>query len=221
MAPVCAADGWRLVVYRGTADASAPAADRAAMQLRHPASARASCRSAKDRHMTDIDRSRHRAAVNSGGGRTCRLLLDRGSRFAHGRRDARGSFTGRRAEVVVGDLPNRRRLRVVSGCRRIYFGMSVSAGYWKRRHLGWSPRESGGAVSHVADDRLQMRFRTPPRAVRAPARSVSRRSVVGLPVAPSGHDVPGELSSWPLGPCAPRPHRGSRSDGARPLRLRR
>ena len=36
------------------------------------------------------------------------------------------------AEVVVGDLLERADVyRVVNGCRRVYFGMSVSAGYLK------------------------------------------------------------------------------------------
>jgi uncharacterized protein YbjT (DUF2867 family) len=51
------------------------------------------------------------------------------------------------AEVVVGDLLEPADVyRVVSGCRRVYFGMSVSAGYLEAtvtmaavaREVGWN-----------------------------------------------------------------------------------
>src|SRR5947207_220252 len=61
------------------------------------------------------------------------LLLDRGLpvRAMVRREDDRaGALRAAGAEVVVGDLLEPADVyRVVSGCRRIYFGMSVSAGY--------------------------------------------------------------------------------------------
>ena len=67
-------------------------------------------------------------------GRTvCGLLLDRGLRVrAMVRRedDRAAALRAVGAEVVVGDLLEPADVyRVVSGCRRVYFGMSVSAGY--------------------------------------------------------------------------------------------
>src|SRR5215475_5298736 len=67
-------------------------------------------------------------------GRTvCGLLLDRGLpvRAMVRRDDDRASaLRAVGAEVVVGDLLEPADVyRVVSGCRRVYFGMSVSAGY--------------------------------------------------------------------------------------------
>jgi NAD(P)H dehydrogenase (quinone) len=67
-------------------------------------------------------------------GRTvCGLLIDRGLpvRAMVRREDERAAaLRALGAEVVVGDLLNPPDVyRVVSGCRRIYFGMSVSAGY--------------------------------------------------------------------------------------------
>src|SRR5258708_12052606 len=67
-------------------------------------------------------------------GRTvCGLLLDRGRpvRAMVRREDDRAAaLRAVGAEVVVGDLFEPADVyRVVSGCRRVYFGMSVSAGY--------------------------------------------------------------------------------------------
>src|SRR5262245_15830015 len=67
-------------------------------------------------------------------GRTVtRLLLQRGLPVrALGRRedDRAAALRAAGAEVVVGDLLEPADVfRVVSGCRRVYFGMSVSAGY--------------------------------------------------------------------------------------------
>jgi uncharacterized protein YbjT (DUF2867 family) len=67
-------------------------------------------------------------------GRTvCGLLLDRGLRVrAMVRRedDRAAALRALGAEVVVGDLLEPGDVhRVISGCRRVYFGMSVSAGY--------------------------------------------------------------------------------------------
>src|SRR5258706_15868661 len=75
------------------------------------------------------------AAGQVGGvGRTvCGLLLDRGLpvRAMVRREDDRATaLRAGGAEVVVGDLLEPTDVyRVVSGCRRVYFGMSVSAGY--------------------------------------------------------------------------------------------
>ena len=82
-------------------------------------------------------------------GRTvCGLLLDRGLpvRAMVRREDDRAAaLRALGAEVVVGDLLEPADVyRVVSGCERVYFGMSVSAGYWKRRSpWRWSPGKSG------------------------------------------------------------------------------
>src|SRR2546427_3724181 len=67
-------------------------------------------------------------------GRTvCGLLLDRGLpvRAMVRREDERAAaLRAAGAEVVVGDLLEPADVyRVVNGCRRVYFGMSVSAGY--------------------------------------------------------------------------------------------
>src|SRR5258708_15221461 len=67
-------------------------------------------------------------------GRTvCGLLLDRGLpvRAMVRREDDRAAaLRAVGAEVVVGDLLEPGDVyRVVSGCRRVFFGMSVSAGY--------------------------------------------------------------------------------------------
>jgi uncharacterized protein YbjT (DUF2867 family) len=75
------------------------------------------------------------AAGQIGGvGRTlCGLLLDRGLpvRAMVRREDERAAeLRAAGAEVVIGDLLNPPDVyRIVSGCRRVYFGMSVSAGY--------------------------------------------------------------------------------------------
>src|SRR5438132_4647774 len=67
-------------------------------------------------------------------GRTVtRLLLERGlpvRAMVHREDDRAAALRAAGAEVVVGDLLEPADVyRVVSGCRRIYFGMSVSAGY--------------------------------------------------------------------------------------------
>src|SRR5215813_14049603 len=61
------------------------------------------------------------------------LLLDRGLRvraMVRGDDDRAAALRATGAEVVVGDLLEPADVhRVVSGCRRVYFGMSVSARY--------------------------------------------------------------------------------------------
>jgi len=75
------------------------------------------------------------AAGQLGGvGRTVTsLLLERGlpvRAMVHREDDRAASLRAAGAEVVVGDLLEPADVyRVVSGCRRVYFGMSVSAGY--------------------------------------------------------------------------------------------
>jgi NAD(P)H dehydrogenase (quinone) len=65
------------------------------------------------------------------------LLLDRGFpvRAMVRREDERSAaLRAAGADVVVGDLLEPADVyRVVNGCRRIYFGMSVSAVIWRRR----------------------------------------------------------------------------------------
>src|SRR5258708_36128691 len=83
-------------------------------------------------------------------GRTvCGLLLDRGLpvRAMVRREDDRAAaLRAAGAEVVVGDLLEPADVyRVVNGCRRIYFGMSVSAGYLEATvTMGAVAREVGG-----------------------------------------------------------------------------
>src|SRR5215468_11424171 len=61
------------------------------------------------------------------------LLLDRGipvRAMVHHEDDRAAALRSAGAEVVVGDLLEPADVyRVVSGCRRVYFGMSLSAGY--------------------------------------------------------------------------------------------
>src|SRR5215468_1666465 len=61
------------------------------------------------------------------------LLLERGfavRAMVHREDDRAATLRAAGAEVVVGDLLEPADVyRVVSGCRRVYFGMSVSAGY--------------------------------------------------------------------------------------------
>src|ERR1700730_14668564 len=71
--------------------------------------------------------------VGAVGGTVSSLLLDRGLpvRAMVRREDDRAAAVrAAGAEVVVGDLLEPADVyRVVNGCRRVYFGMSVSAGY--------------------------------------------------------------------------------------------
>src|SRR5499426_4637894 len=75
------------------------------------------------------------AAGQLGGiGRTVtRLLLDRGRTvrgMVHREDERAAALRAAGAEVVAGDLLEPVDVyRVVKGCRRVYFGMSVSAGY--------------------------------------------------------------------------------------------
>ena len=63
-------------------------------------------------------------------GRTVTTLLLSGSRPWSAARTIGGGLATAGAEVLVGDLLEPADVyRVVSGCRRVYFGMSVSAGY--------------------------------------------------------------------------------------------
>ena len=64
------------------------------------------------------------------------LLLDRGltvRAMVHREDDRAAALRAAGAEVVVGDLLEPADIyRVVSGCRRVYFGMSLSALYSRR-----------------------------------------------------------------------------------------
>src|SRR5437879_11015350 len=90
----------------------------------------------RNRHMADNGPILVTGAAGQTGavGRTvCGLLLDRGLpvRAMVRREDERAAaLWAAGAEVVVGDLLEPGDVyRIVSGCRRVYFGMSVSAGY--------------------------------------------------------------------------------------------
>ena len=89
------------------------------------------------------------------------LLLERGLavRAMVRREDDRAAaLRAAGAEVVVGDLLEPGDVyRVVSDCRRVYFGMSVSAGYLPgdRDHGGGRAGSRGECPGqHVPDDRL-------------------------------------------------------------------
>src|SRR5258708_7705426 len=70
------------------------------------------------------------------------LLLDRGFsvRAMVRREDERAaSLRAAGAQVVIGDLLEPGDVyRVVSGCGRVYFGMSVSAGYLEKVDVEWN-----------------------------------------------------------------------------------
>ena len=159
------------------------------------------------------------------------LLLDRGLavRAMVRREDDRAAaLRAVGAEVVVGDLLEPPDVyRVVRGCRRVYFGMSVSAGYLEATvTMAAVAREVGvDALVNMSQMTVsQMSSRTPPRARSSGSTgSASRRSR-----GPACRSSPSDrrcswraFSSWPLRPCAPEAASRCRSDGARPLRLQR
>src|SRR5439155_326363 len=109
-------------------------------------------------------------------GRTvCGLLLDRGLpvRAMVRREDDRAAaLRAVGAEVVVGDLLEPADVyRVISGCRRVYFGMSVSAGYLEAPVRGHKTCTGSPESSRT---RSTVRSRTPtspPRIGNASSRS--------------------------------------------------
>src|SRR2546427_4130207 len=84
------------------------------------------------------------------------LLLDRGlpvRAMVHREDDRAAALRAAGAEVVVGDLLEPADVyRVVSGCRRVYFGMSVSAGYLEASvaMAAGAPDVGGAAPGHKA-----------------------------------------------------------------------
>ena len=152
------------------------------------------------------------------------LLLDRGLpvRAMVRREDDRAAgLRAAGAEVVVGDLLEPADVyRVVSGCRRVYFGMSVSAGYLEATvTMSAVAREVGvDALVNMSQMTVsQMRSKTPPRAVSSGSTgSASRRS--RGPVYRSSPS--GRLCSWrafsrsPVRPSATEAASNCRSGGA-------
>jgi NADPH:quinone reductase-like Zn-dependent oxidoreductase len=153
------------------------------------------------------------------------LLLDRGLpvRAMVRREDDRAAaLRVAGAEVVVGDLLEPADVyRVVSGCRRVYFGMSVSAGYLEATvTMATVAREVGVNalvnMSQMTVSQMSIQNTTP-----SPQQRRSR--------GPACRSSPsGRRSSWRAS-SSPSPVRASvteaasncRSGGARPLRLPR
>jgi len=131
------------------------------------------------------------------------------------------------AEVVVGDLLEPADVyRVVSGCRRVYFGMSVSAGYLEATvTLAVVAREVGvDAVVNMSQMTVsQMSIRTHHSSGQQRQHWLSEQRSRGRPAGrhhPTD-DVPGKLFPLAARPCATEAASWCHSDGARPLRLRR
>ena len=146
------------------------------------------------------------------------LLLDRGLpvRAMVRREDDRAAaLRAAGAEVVVGDLLEPADVyRVVSGCRRVYFGMSVSAGYLEATVTMAAVARDVGVdalvnMSQMTVSQMSLQNTTPSRQQRQHWLSEQALGVV----RPAGRhhpadDVPGELfpprrSDRPR----PRPHR--------------
>src|SRR5213594_1979290 len=125
-------------------------------------------------------------------GRTvCGLLLDRWLpvRAMVRREDDRAAaLRAAGAEVVVGDLLDPRDVyRVVSGCRRVYFGMSVSAGYLEASvTMAAVAREVGVNalvnMSQMTVSQMSIQNTTPSRQQRQHWLSEQALSWSGLPV---------------------------------------
>src|SRR6266849_1487902 len=125
-------------------------------------------------------------------GRTvCGLLLDRGLpvRAMVCREDDRAAaLRAVGAEVVVGDLLEPADVyRVVSGCRRVYFGMSVSAGYLEATvTMAAVAREVGVNalvnMSQMTVSQMSLQHTTPSRQQRQHWLSEQALAWSGLPV---------------------------------------
>src|SRR6266851_780231 len=125
-------------------------------------------------------------------GRTvCGLLLDRGLpvRAMVRREDDRAAaLRAVGAEVVVGDLLEPADVyRVVSGCRRVYFGMSVSAGYLEASvTMAAVAREAGVNalvnMSQMTVSQMSLRNTTPSHQQRLQWLSEQALAWSGLPV---------------------------------------
>jgi NAD(P)H dehydrogenase (quinone) len=119
------------------------------------------------------------------------LLLDRGLRVrAMVRRedDRAAALRAAGAEVVVGDLLEPADVyRVVSGCRRVYFGMSVSAGYLEATvTMGAVARELGVSavvnMSQMTVSQMSIQHTTPSPQQRQHWLSEQALAWSGLPV---------------------------------------
>ena len=159
------------------------------------------------------------------------LLLDRGLpvRALVRREDERAAaLRAAGAEVVVGDLLEPADVyRVVDGCRRVYFSMSVSASYLEATvTMAAVAREIGVEalvnMSQMTVSQMDIQNTTPSPQQRQHWLSEQALAWSGLPVVTIRPTMFLEsFSSWPLRPCAPAAASRCRSDGARPRRLRR
>ena len=160
------------------------------------------------------------------------LLLDRGLpvRAMVRREDDRAAaLRAAGAEVVVGDLLEPADVyRVVSGCRRVYFGMSVSAGYLEAtvtmaavaREVGVDALVNMSQMTVSADEHPE--HHPEPSAAAALAQRAGARVVRPAGRHHPADDVPGELfCRSPVRPSATEAASNCRSGGARPLRLPR
>jgi uncharacterized protein YbjT (DUF2867 family) len=132
------------------------------------------------------------------------------------------------AEVVVGDLLEPADVyRVVSGCRRVYFGMSVSAGYLEATvTMAAVAREVGVDalvnMSQMTVSEMSIQNTTPSRQQRQHWLSEQALAWSGLPVVTIRPTM--FLESFfpsPVRPSATEAASSCRSGGARPLRLPR
>src|SRR3954451_2037421 len=119
------------------------------------------------------------------------LLLDRGLpvRAMVRRKDDRAAaLRGAGAEVVVGDLLEPADVfRVVSGCRRVYYGMSVSAGNLEATVTvgGVAPEVGVGGLGNMyqmADAKMSIHNTTPSRQQRQHWLGEQALAWSGLPV---------------------------------------
>ena len=160
------------------------------------------------------------------------LLLERGLPVrAMVRRDDERAAALRAAgaEVVVGDLLEPADVyRVLSGCRRVYFGMSVSAGYLEASVIMAAVAREVGVDALVNMSQMtvsQMSIRTPPRARSSGSTgSASRRSRgPACRSSPSGRRCFSKASSSrsPVRASGTEAASNCRSGGARPTRLPR
>ena len=160
------------------------------------------------------------------------LLLDRGLpvRAMVRREDDRAAaLRAAGAEVVVGDLLEPADVyRVVSGCRRVYFGMSVSAGYLEATvTMAAVAREVGVDalvnMSQMTVSQMSIQNTTPSPQQRQHWLSEQALAWSGLPVVTIRPTMflEGFFSPSPVRASATEAASNCRSGGARPLRLPR
>src|SRR5438034_2111984 len=159
------------------------------------------------------------------------LLLDRGLpvRAMVRREDDRAAgLRAAGAEVVVGDLLEPADVfRVVSGCRRVYFGMSVSAGYLEATVTMTAVAREVGVdalvnISQMTVSQMSIQNTTPSRQQRQHWLGEQALAWSGLPVVTIRPTM--FLESFPPSPLrasATEAASSCRSGGARPLRLAR